>query len=64
MKRCKNCKFWDDAKNGWGSCKLTWTTNMHPDHEQSLAIAYDFEGYSAQLNTHQTFGCVQWEKKE
>lgn len=66
MKRCKNCKWWeaDTSEDEWASCGLADSYNANPEHETSKAIAYDFEGYMAHLQTHKTFGCVQWEKRE
>lgn len=65
MKRCKTCEHWrvGDPVEGWGSCKLAKSKNMQPVAPESLAVAFDSEGYMAELNTHHTFGCVQWERK-
>lgn len=65
MKRCKTCKFWEreNSDSEWGSCLKTITMNGNPDNQDSLAIAYDFEGYTAELQTSAKFGCVQWERK-
>lgn len=65
MKRCKNCRWWTDvsAKMQWGDCGKAASDNAEPVEPDSLAVAYDFEGYMATLQTHATFGCVQWERK-
>ena len=64
MKRCNDCEYWEAPEMGeWGSCKLADSENGDPTHEESMAVAVDFEGYRASLSTHKNFGCVQWEKK-
>lgn len=67
MKRCKTCKWWEvynRKKDEWGSCGLADSNRAVAEYPQSLAIAQDYEAHMAYLETHRTFGCVQWERKE
>lgn len=65
MKRCKTCIWWTDisAKGGWGDCGKAASEGASPVDDTSLAVAYDFEGYMASLQTAANFGCVQWKVK-
>lgn len=67
--------YWNNGRPGWGRCLLTanrfdWkraeelgfedTVSVYPE---TLAYAVDVEFYAADLRTHETFGCVQYEAK-
>lgn len=59
VKRCETCAHWDEN----GRCALTHSQNMKPVYSTSRAVASDWEGYEAILETSWDFGCVQHEKK-
>ncbi len=63
MKRCKTCKSWTrkDYTTEWGYCERAYSNNADPKDKTTLAVAQDYEGYSAGLDTKAAFGCVQWE---
>jgi hypothetical protein len=64
--RCKTCKQWMQKFQGaeqWGWCSFADGVVGRARHPQSLAYATDYEGYAAHLETHEDFGCVQWEAK-
>lgn len=45
---------------------VTWTVPGQdgPKHSQTMALAFDYEEYSAELYTRPNFGCVQHEPQE
>lgn len=45
----------------YGVCNLGRTRNGAP-LVATLAAALDAEQYAARLGTHETFGCIQWER--
>ncbi len=66
--RCKNCKFWKKGNagwevegTGWGICELGDGGLGNRSNKESKAYAKDVEDYAADLITHQTFGCIQFE---
>lgn len=74
---CKDCKHWElmtDAygkPRDWGQCAKTWMKDisiagieefMDPPTD-TLAMATDWEGYKAVLETAPNFGCVQFEER-
>lgn len=71
--RCAQCSRWRRAKSAkefgayvperlgeWGCCAIGVTTGGVPS-PTTLAYAEDSESHYAELLTHETFGCVQWE---
>jgi len=55
---CETCKWWRHPREEWGTCdRNVW------DNKETLAYAEDGRGDAAYLDTHATFGCVQWEGK-
>lgn len=60
---CKDCKHWKrtiPAVEDWGSCALTMSIAGEPV-EETLAWAKDDIPEAAELQTHASFGCVQFE---
>ena len=67
MKKCKACKFWGVRSwhdKGWGICNNMISQDGKPVVSGSLAVAYDYESYTAATHTFEDFGCVMYEKKE
>ena len=66
MNHCKDCKhfFFEEysrlLSNGRGWCQLTRSNGSKPAFPDSAAVAFDLEGYAAQLQVSPEFGCVQW----
>jgi hypothetical protein len=48
----------------FGTCALGATHSGRQDHPQALMAACDTEQYAARLVTHQTFGCVMYERRD
>lgn len=69
MGRCKTCKHWGRnrkdnwAPGEWADCALAAKSDGAYEHPESLAHADDCEDYLASLETHATFGCVQYAEK-
>ena len=66
MKTCKTCKWWSPfswqrEKNG--ECKMMESHFDETRHPESIAVAYDSDGYHAGVKTRPEFGCIMWEKK-
>ena len=78
MDRCKTCTHWrsdtenqkdresfaeawvaDASAEDWGVCRMAWCDPA----TASLSYAIDNDGNSADLFTHQTYGCPQHEEK-
>ena len=74
---CKDCTHWRESEDtyempaGWGWCEKAW---LQPEAAQggwqgagtpkgTLAMAQDWSGYKAGLQTEAHFGCVQFEEK-
>lgn len=66
--RCKQCQHWTahaiSPSDGWGNCALGETGWSLPTVATTTARAQDCEGMHAWLETHETFGCVQWEQEQ
>ena len=62
MTLCKDCEFWhaptEDYEEGWGNCELSKSDGGEAKHSSSKAVAQDFEGCMASLETRPDFGCV------
>ena len=65
MNRCKTCKHWVENtkdewnRQGWGKCSLASSSDGQARNPKTLAVAQDCEGYGANLDTAENFGCVQ-----
>ncbi|MFA4974556.1 MAG: hypothetical protein WC683_18265 [bacterium] len=68
VRTCEPCRWWDADKvyrvAGWGKCGLAESDCSYAIYKRSLAVAQDYEGYRAHLETRHDFGCVQWEAKD
>ena len=61
--RCIGCRWWkpdNDLGEGWGECELTHARGIDPIYPETIAIASDWSAREAILQTHETFGCVQF----
>jgi hypothetical protein len=47
----------------WGICERTEGNSGEPESAGTLAFAWDFEQYGAELVTAPDFGCVMFEEK-
>lgn len=65
---CETCTWWQRYRDGsiLGYCSIMDSEdNKHVGPEPSLAVAFgDHKKGKAYLQTHATFGCVQWEPKQ
>jgi hypothetical protein len=71
--QCLTCRWWvqdEQFPSDWGACELAAAEmgdgqsllgDLSPVHPTTQAMAFDGEGYTAGLATHQYFGCVQFE---
>lgn len=62
---CKNCKFFKPTKNCWGNCdsKIFQDVSTSFEHADGALFEYaDFEGYQAEFEVHENFGCVGFEQ--
>jgi hypothetical protein len=67
--RCATCEHYEppddlDVRSGhtFGVCAMAYSEDT-AEHSESLAVAYDHEGYRAWLRVSPDFGCVQWREK-
>jgi hypothetical protein len=70
---CKLCKHYAPEPSyrirmihprpDWGFCERADCFNGEAEDDKSLAVARDAEFYVAQLNVHETFGCIQFKAK-
>jgi hypothetical protein len=58
---CENCARWGPTRwlKDHGRCLLAASTDGEADSSESRAVAFDFEGYHADLLTHAEFACNQ-----
>lgn len=68
MDRCATCKWWEPfgPRNQWGDCQLTIRTEYGKKHDHTLAVVESPSSFGGEpsdnvLETHMTFGCVQYE---
>jgi len=74
---CLTCRWWRNPVErypaDWGHCDMAWAESgkgpallngLSPMEPTTLAMGFDGEQYMAGLATHETFGCVQWSKRE
>ena len=61
---CETCGEWMRYRetDTLGYCKLADSTKNQAEH-RSLAVAFSDTRGKAYLQTHATFGCVQWWQK-
>ena len=65
MNVCRECRHWRHDKwdeKGWGGCVRGGSRDGKSCDTKTLVYAADCEGYSATLNTHENFGCIQFEE--
>lgn len=68
-RRCATCQHYQppdefDTSIGriYGTCTMAGSSYDLAQHLDSLAVAYDHEGYKASLRVSPEFGCVQWQE--
>jgi len=72
MNTCKECKWWKSPPRyflkedkSWGQCTCP---RIYPNCDSfdinRLAEAGGAEGYGDTFTTHESFGCILWEKQE
>lgn len=60
---CSTCKHWDhDDRLSYGNC-LRAASSGYAEDPDSLAVAWDADGYAAWLKTYPTFYCNQYKSK-
>lgn len=60
-KRCATCKYWEREV---GCCRRASSEDGRAEDKDTMMAAYDYEGYSAWLETLPDFYCAMWEKRE
>ena len=72
MNICKNCKFfqknefeWRSKKYGYCNCKkFEYGTSGKKEKYKDKLYFKDYEGYSADFEVGEEFGCIHFEEKE
>ncbi len=57
---CKNCAFLSREDKTYAICLLSISRDGIATHPESLFMAMDYEGYYADLQVKENYGCNQW----